>query len=103
MVSFSKKLKRAIELGGISQASLARMSGLTEASISRYLAGKRTPDATCASRIANALNVSLDELIDVKHTEKGDLNEALLFVMRNASKLNHGQKRALASALIEKR
>ena len=49
-------------MGTISQRDLAKMSGLTEATISRYLKGERIPKLTDAITLANVLHVSLDYL-----------------------------------------
>lgn len=49
-------------MGTISQRDLAKMSSLTEATISRYLKGERIPKLTDAITLANVLHVSLDYL-----------------------------------------
>ena len=57
---FSKRLRTA--MGQISQRELAKKTGMTEATMSRYLSGSRIPKLTDAVRIARTLNVSLDYL-----------------------------------------
>lgn len=57
---FKKRLRMA--MGTISQRDLAKMSGLTEVTISRYLKGERIPNLTDAITLANVLHVSLDYL-----------------------------------------
>ena len=42
---------------------LAEASGLSEKTIGRYRRGERTPDAISISKIARALDCSVDELI----------------------------------------
>lgn len=54
---FKKRLRMAI--GTISQRDLAKMSGLTEVTISRYLKGERIPNLTDAITLANVLHVSI--------------------------------------------
>lgn len=51
---FKERLQMA--MGTISQRDLAKMSGLTEATISRYLKGERIPKLTDAITLANVLH-----------------------------------------------
>ena len=62
---FKKRLRMA--MGTISQRDLAKMSGLTEVTISRYLKGERIPNLTDTITLANALHVSLDYQIGRAH------------------------------------
>jgi len=48
----------------ISQAGLARAAGIDQASISNYEAGKRDLRVSTMIRIADALNVRIEDLID---------------------------------------
>lgn len=51
---------------GISQAELARRTGLPRSSISQYLSGKNTPRQKALNAIAEVLGVSSDDLNDTK-------------------------------------
>ena len=53
MEIFSNNLKALMDESGITQAELAKESGLTEASISRYLNKKRMPSVSALSNIAH--------------------------------------------------
>jgi transcriptional regulator with XRE-family HTH domain len=48
----------------VSQAGLAHAAGINQASISNYEAGKRELRVSTLIRIADALNVRIDELLD---------------------------------------
>lgn len=48
---------------GYTQKQLAINSGCTEASISKYVSGERTPTLKTAKRLAKALGVAVDDLI----------------------------------------
>jgi transcriptional regulator with XRE-family HTH domain len=48
---------------GISQRELARLSGIPENTLGRYLNGKRIPQVDKIVNIANALNCTTSELI----------------------------------------
>ena len=58
MATFSKRLRTAIDMRGISQTELAKKTGISKSSISHYLKGdwEGTQDAVYA--LALALNVS---------------------------------------------
>lgn len=63
-MSFDKKLKELLEINNMKPTDLANKTGLSEASISYYLSGKKEPKGKNAINIANVLNVSLDELME---------------------------------------
>ena len=70
----------------LSQRELAGMSGVTEAAMSRYLAGERQPRADKIANMATALHSTSDELLGRK-VEGPDNNEAFRLVARNADKI----------------
>ena len=65
MADFSTRLRDIIESKGISQAWLADKAGTTEATISRYMTGVHKPNLDIVTRIAKALNVSIDYIMDI--------------------------------------
>lgn len=62
MERFAYNLERAMSDAGMNQAELARKSGLPTGTISRYLAGDRSPKAYHVGRIAEALGTRTDDL-----------------------------------------
>lgn len=72
---FKERLQMA--MGTISQRDLAKMSGLTEATISRYLKGERIPKLTDAITLANVLNVSLDYLSGLSEIPNSHNNKVI--------------------------
>lgn len=52
-------LKKAIQTSGISPYKLARLSGVADAVISRFLNGKRDITLTTAAKLAEALGLEL--------------------------------------------
>lgn len=58
-----ERIKAAMDSKGISQRELAKECKITEATMSRYLNGKRIPKATMLLIIANTLGVSVDYLL----------------------------------------
>jgi transcriptional regulator with XRE-family HTH domain len=65
MADFSSRLKDIVESHGISQAWLAQQADTTEATISRYMSGVHKPNLDIVARIAKALNVSIDYMMDL--------------------------------------
>jgi transcriptional regulator with XRE-family HTH domain len=56
------RLRSLMQQRGLSLTALAGRSGITVSSISRYLSGKQVPGARALTRLAAALEVSLEEL-----------------------------------------
>lgn len=70
---FQERLKLCMSQRNLSGAELAVMSGVSAATISRYLCGLRRPTVENLSRIAAALNTSSDYLLglnDVPDSKK---------------------------------
>lgn len=61
---FANNLAYYLEMHGISQNELAKRSGLEQGSISRYANASQMPGIKAVVNIANALGVSVDELIN---------------------------------------
>ena len=56
-------IKRLMKANGYTQGELARRAGITEAALSRYVAGSREPHAKALENLAIALGVSVEDLI----------------------------------------
>ena len=63
---FAQHLKALLDKRGINQNTLAEQLQTTEATISRYVNGVRTPNIETAVEISRVLNVSMDELCGVQ-------------------------------------
>jgi transcriptional regulator with XRE-family HTH domain len=64
MKKFGDKLKEARDILGLSQAVLGEKVGVSQRSITAYETGSATPRGKTVRRLANALNVSLDYLLN---------------------------------------
>lgn len=62
--TFARNLVYFMQESNMTQESLARATGLTQASISRYISGTQMPGIRAVVNIANVLHVTTDELID---------------------------------------
>ena len=70
MVEFGEQLRRAREAKGMTQQSLAEQLYVTRQSVSRWECGDRYPDLLTTTKLAQILEVSLDDLLSGKEMEK---------------------------------
>ncbi len=63
MEIFAGNLRTTMEYAHISQAELARETNLSEATISRYLAGERLPNCKAIINLCHVLCCDLDDLL----------------------------------------
>lgn len=76
MKTTAQKIEEILESSNMTQKELAKKAGVTEATISRYLSGARSPRGEILSKIASILGVSTDYLLgnsDVKYSPDNDL------------------------------
>ena len=73
--TFKERLR--IAMGESSQRDLAKMSGITEVTISRYLKGERIPKLTDAVTLARILHVSLDYLSGLSELPNSHNNKVI--------------------------
>ena len=91
--NFSERLKALRKQAGYSQESLSEVLGLSFMTVRRWETGKVTPRMDEIKRIAQALNVSEDELLNGKpssntwvlHVEMGDTKEDYVNMARLAT------------------
>lgn len=76
MKTWVDKVKKAMDEKGINQKKLSELSGITEPSISRYLKGERTPRIDIITNFARALNLDINDLLDVNsiHSAYDDIS-----------------------------
>lgn len=79
MKTTAQKIEEILESSNMTQKELANKAGVTEATISRYLSGARSPRGEILSKIASILGVSTDYLLgnsDVKYnSDSNTLNK----------------------------
>ena len=97
------RIRTQLDAVGKSQKELADEIGITEVSLSRYIAGNRTPRANIISSLAKALNTTTDYLLG-KETgsdfESGYLS-VRAWIIQNAGKMSAEQKMALIAPLFQ--
>lgn len=63
MSKFTMNLKKLMIEREMTAADIARKTGMTQASLSRYINGKRIPKINSVIKIAKALNVPIELLV----------------------------------------
>ena len=66
---FAERLKTARKMMGMTQQTLAEVSGLPTSSIGQFETGAREPSLKTFTRVCKALRVSADFLLDIDLTE----------------------------------
>lgn len=65
MATFGERLAEELDKRELQQKDLAELTGITTATISRYITNQRNPSSHNAKLIANALGVSTDFLLGI--------------------------------------
>ena len=86
---------------GINQKKLSQLSGITEASISRYLKGERTARLDIIINFAKALNVTTEYLLnDDEETDLKPYQEIATAIARNGNSLTAEEKNQLIALIL---
>jgi len=100
---FGDKVKELMTLKNMTQKDLSDKSGITTASISRYLSGDRTPRIDIIINFAKALDVDVEYLLEADETiEKRENSyiECSSMLARNAKNLTNEEKMKLIKLLL---
>ncbi len=100
---FKDKVRELMKAKDLSQKDRAEKTGITEASISRYLNGERTPRIDIIVNFAKALKVDVDYLIfdddEIKEREE-EYIECRTVLARNSKNLSAEEKNELISIIL---
>ena len=64
VLKFSDSLYGNMKFINMTPAQLAKKTGLSKSTIGRYLNGQREPSCVAVLKLANALDLNVEELID---------------------------------------
>lgn len=76
-MKLGEKITKLKKLKNLSQVALAEATGISRDAISKYERGDSVPSVDYAKRIADALSVSLDYLVNDSHQEEVLDNDAV--------------------------
>ena len=100
-MTWQEKVKQLMNNQGINQKKLSQLSGITEASISRYLKGERAARLDIIINFAKALNVTTEYLLyDDEETDLKPYQEIATAIARNGSTLTAEEKNQLIALIL---
>ncbi|HOT13801.1 MAG TPA: helix-turn-helix transcriptional regulator [Bacteroidales bacterium] len=102
MISFSENLKRVRTQKGISQEELSKKIDIHPVQFSRYERAQSVPSIDVVQKIANALEVTIDELVYGNQNNKAEQNikdRELLSMFSKIQLLNEKQKETVKDFL----
>lgn len=102
-MTLQERIKEQMAEKKINQKELAEMTGLTEASVSKYVNGKREPRIDVILKLAKAFNVSTDYLLQgyESQTLHNPFNEVKMAVARSKNELSEEEKTKLIKFILE--
>ena len=100
-MDWTEKILKLMKQKGWNQKMLSQKSGITEASLSRYLNGERTPRMDIVVNLAKAFNVTTDYLLtDDNVTNLTPYAEIATAIARNGSELTADEKNDLIRLIL---
>ena len=100
-MTWQEKVKQLMNNQGINQKKLSQLSGITEASISRYVKGERTARLDIIINFAKALNVTTEYLLnDDEETDLKPYQEIATAIARNGNALTAEEKNQLIALIL---
>lgn len=100
-MTWQAKVKQLMAAKGMNQKQLSQLSGITEASVSRYLKGERTARLDIIVNFAKALNVTTEYLLnDDEETEIRPYTEIATAIARNGGSLTAEEKNSLIAMIL---
>lgn len=99
---FAQRVNNLLDELKISQKQLAKLSGISESSISRYLAGEMKPRIDIVVNIAKALKVPTTYLTgEIKlNVTNSPFEDTYQIVARNKKQLNDNEKTQIIKLLL---
>ena len=100
-MTWQEKVKQLMQEQNINQKQLSQLSGITEASVSRYLKNERTARIDIVVNFAKALNVTTEYLLnDDDETELEPYTEIATAIARNGGESTAEEKNKLIALIL---
>lgn len=100
-MTWQEKVKQLMQEQNINQKQLSQLSGITEASVSRYLKNERTARIDIVVNFAKTLNVTTEYLLnDDDETELEPYTEIATAIARNGGELTAEEKNKLIALIL---
>ncbi len=99
--AFSARLSQLLTDRQMSQKELAKKAEITEAAVSHYLKGDRTPRSSVLARIASVLGTTSDYLMEgTPQDHEKELGYAKRLIARNVDHMTIAEKKEILSILL---
>ena len=99
-MAWNIKVKELMQQRGINQKQLAKLSGINESSISRYLHSNQKPRMDVVVNIAKALQVETSYLLDDRDNSESAFETISTAIARKGGELTPEEKNELISLLL---
>lgn len=101
-MSISIRITTLLREKEMSQRELARITGITESAVSHYIKGDRIPRGNNLVKIANALNTTIDDLLNHsnEHNMGYEFEDIKTLIARNVNKMSQDERVELVKILI---
>ncbi len=102
-MKFEEKVKELMKNADMNQKELSKKSGVSEASLCRYLSGNLKPRIDVISNIARVFGLTATDLIEDDQSlnkEFSSYDETISVVTRNRKQLTAEQKAEIVKALF---
>ena len=86
----------------MTQRELAKRSGLTEASVCKYLSGSRLPHSEAVVLLAKALGTTSDYLLEIKRDDESVFRDLEKRIIESKENLSSEEKMRLIMLLSSK-
>ncbi len=100
MDGFGKRVLVLLEEEGLSQRVFAKMVGVSEGALSKYLKDEREPKMEVIANMATALNTTTDYLL-TGQKDKKSFSETYRLVARGVSTMTEDEKIELIKVLMK--
>lgn len=99
--TFNERLALLLQQKNMTQKNLAARAGVTEAAMSHYLKGDRTPRASVITRIAEVLGTTVDYLMRGNEVDStGEIGYAKRLIARNVHQMSKDEKMDIIKILM---
>lgn len=93
-----ERIALLLEEEGMMQKELAELIGISDATLSRYIAGSREPKPEVLANIATALHTTSDDLLGIE--DKMDYKNVERILARNISSMSEEEKEELLTLIF---
>ncbi|MCR5095526.1 MAG: helix-turn-helix domain-containing protein [Erysipelotrichaceae bacterium] len=100
-MKWSEKVKNLLNEKGMNQKDLSKKSGITEASVCRYLKGDRRPRIDVIVNFAEALGVEVDFLLDEEQHIMTPFESIEAAIARHGNELSDEEKERLVKMILK--